>query len=92
MSFADAAGQNRVALGVLADETSSLVFADRSGAMRAVLGMSGGGANATLGLADSQGQSRIGLGVGPDGLSTVLLPDTDGDDEDGGSNGGPDES
>ncbi|HSM05120.1 MAG TPA: hypothetical protein VK858_10850 [Longimicrobiales bacterium] len=93
MSFADAAGQNRVALGVLADETSSLVFADRSGETRAVLGMSSGGAAATLVLADAAGLSRIGLGVDATGLSSVLLPETDGDGGEGsGSDDGPDES
>ena len=90
LSFADATGQNRVALGVLADETSSLVFAGRSGETRAVLGMSRTerGDAASLVLADAGGQSRIGFGVEDSGLGSVLLPDEDdgdpGDDDSGG--------
>jgi len=88
VSFADAAGQNRVALGVLADETSSLVFADRNGETRAVLGMSGGGAAASLVLADAAGRSRIGFGVDAGGLGSVLLPDQNEQDGGEGDSGG----
>jgi hypothetical protein len=86
VSFADATGQNRVALGVLADETSSLVFAGRNGETRAVLGMSrtDRGTAASLVLADAGGQSRIGFGVDDGGLGSVLLPD---EDDEGGGDG-----
>ncbi|MEJ2542110.1 MAG: hypothetical protein P8188_19455 [Gemmatimonadota bacterium] len=75
LSLANAAGESRVALGLLADETASLVFADRTGQTRAVFGLIGGGSAASLGLADADGQSRIGFGVDAAGVGTVLLPE-----------------
>ncbi|HSG48892.1 MAG TPA: hypothetical protein VLA43_13820 [Longimicrobiales bacterium] len=74
LSLSNAAGERRVALGLLPDETSSLVFADGAGVPRTVLGLVRGDA-ASLVLADAQGVSRIGLGLNGEGLGSVILPD-----------------
>jgi hypothetical protein len=74
ISLTNSAGQRRVALGLLSDETTSLVFADAAGMPRAVLGLTGNEA-ASLVLADGQGVSRIGLGLDGSGMGSVLLPD-----------------
>ena len=71
---ANAAGQRRVALGLLPDETTSLVFADGEGTPRAVLGLTRGDA-ASLVLADAEGVSRIGFGLDGSGLGSVILPE-----------------
>lgn len=77
ISLTNAAGQRRVALGLLPDETTSLVFADGDGIPRAVLGLTRGEA-ASLVLADAEGVSRIGLGLDGSGVGSVLLPGEDG--------------
>ncbi|MDX1646598.1 MAG: hypothetical protein R3304_05605 [Longimicrobiales bacterium] len=74
IALVNEAGQRRVALGLLPDETTSLVFADGGGIPRAVLGLTGG-ESANLVLADREGVSRIGLGLDGSGMGSVLLPD-----------------
>ena len=73
ISLTNSAGQRRVALGLLPDETTSLVFADGGGMPRAVLGLTGNEA-ASIVFADDQGVSRIGLGLDGSGMGSVLLP------------------
>ena len=80
ISLSNAAGQRRVALGLLPDETTSLVFADGAGVPRAVLGLTRG-ESANLVLADREGVSRIGLGLDGDGMGSVLLPEPEGSEE-----------
>jgi hypothetical protein len=79
LALSNAAGQRRIALGLLPDETASLVFADGGGIPRAVLGLTGD-ESANLVFADGAGNSRIGLGLDRNGAGSVLLPDTDAGD------------
>lgn len=74
ISLANAAGQRRVALGLLPDETTSLVFADGGGIPRAILGLTGR-ESANLVFADREGMSRVGLGLDANGVGSVLLPE-----------------
>ena len=73
LSLSNEAGERRVALGLLPDETTTLVFADGQGVPRAVLGLVRGDA-ANLLLADSEGVSRIGFGLDSGGVGSVILP------------------
>ena len=74
LSLSNEAGERRVALGLLPDETTTLVFADGAGIPRAVIGLLRGEA-ANLLLADAEGVSRIGFGLDSEGLGSVLLPE-----------------
>ena len=76
MSLANAQGQRRVALGLLPDETTSLVFADGAGVPRAVLGVTRGEA-ASLVFANAEGQGLVGLGVDGSGIGSAMLPEVD---------------
>lgn len=78
LSLSNTAGERRVALGLLPDETSSLVFADGAGVPRTVLGLVRGEA-ASLVLADAGGVSRIGFGLDGQGIGSVMLPDEGGE-------------
>ena len=79
--MADDNGRRRVVIGVLPDETASLVFADREGLPRAVMGLSKE-KSVNLVFADAGGISRVGFGVESDGQGSVLLPSgAEGDDD-----------
>ena len=73
MSLVNSNGRSRAALGLLPDESTSLVFADGSGVARAVLGLSRGDA-AHLVFADAGGVSRVALGLDGTGVGSVILP------------------
>jgi hypothetical protein len=75
ITLADAQGRARAVLGLLQDQTSSLVFADGAGRTRAVLGLSAEDA-ATVVFADRDGVTRAGLGVDREGLSSLVLADS----------------
>jgi hypothetical protein len=75
ITLADAQGRARVVVGLLPDQTSSLVFADAAGRTRAVLGLSAQDA-ATVVFADRDGVTRAGLGVDGAGLSSLMLADS----------------
>ena len=62
VTLADGGGEPRVVLGMLPEQTMSLVFADRAGTTRAVFGLSPDG-DPTLVLADRQGTAQVGLGL-----------------------------
>jgi hypothetical protein len=60
-------------MGLLPDESTSLVFADGAGLPRAVLGLSRGDA-AHLVFADADGVTRVALGLDEMGMGSVILP------------------
>ena len=70
----DSAGRSRAVLGLLPDQTVSLLFADENGTTRTVLSLVRGGAS-TLVFADRSGSAKVGMGVDSRGQSTLTLPD-----------------
>ena len=61
-------------LGLLPDQTVSLLFADENGTTRTVLSLVRGGAS-TLVFADRSGSAKVGMGVDARGQSTLTLPE-----------------
>ncbi len=57
-------------LGLLPDQTTTLVFADGRGVPRAVLGLTSAD-EANLVFADAQGESQIGMGLDSSGIGSV---------------------
>jgi hypothetical protein len=74
LSLTDESGNPRVALALNPDETSTLVFADRQGLARAVLGLSGDAAS--LVFADKVGATKAGLGIDPSGQPSLIMSDS----------------
>jgi hypothetical protein len=70
----DSAGRSRAVLGLLPDQTVSLLFADENGTTRTVLSLVRGGAS-TLVFADRSGSAKVGVGVDSKGQSTLTLPE-----------------
>ena len=70
----DSAGRSRAVLGLLPDQTVSLLFADENGTTRTVLSLVRGGSS-TLVFADRSGSAKVGMGVDARGQSTMTLPD-----------------
>jgi hypothetical protein len=70
----DSAGRSRAVLGLLPDQTVSLLFADENGTTRTVLSLVRGGSS-TLVFADRSGSAKVGMGVDSRGQSTLTLPD-----------------
>lgn len=66
-------GQRRAVLGVLPDETTTLVFADMGGIPRAVLGLTHAD-EANLVFADAEGVTRLGMGLAGNGVGSVMMP------------------
>jgi hypothetical protein len=61
-------------LGLLPDQTVSMLFADDNGTTRTVLSLVRGGAS-TLVFADRSGSAKVGMGVDDRGQSTLTLPE-----------------
>ncbi|MFL5462041.1 MAG: hypothetical protein ACJ8A6_03285 [Gemmatimonadales bacterium] len=72
----DSAGRSRAVLGLLPDQTVSMLFADENGTTRTVLSLVRGGAS-TLVFADRSGSAKVGMGVDAKGQSTLTLPDAE---------------
>ena len=72
----DSAGHSRAVLGLLPDQTVSLLFADENGTTRTVLSLVRGGAS-TLVFADRSGSAKVGMGVDARGQSTMTLPEAE---------------
>ncbi|HJR17561.1 MAG TPA: hypothetical protein VJ808_11960 [Gemmatimonadales bacterium] len=70
----DTAGRSRAVLGLLPDQTVSLLFADENGTTRTVLSLVRGGSS-TLVFADRGGSAKVGMGVDARGQSTLTLPE-----------------
>jgi hypothetical protein len=70
----DSAGRSRAVLGLLPDQTVSMLFADENGTTRTVLSLVPGGSS-TLVFADRSGETKVGMGVDARGQSTVTLPE-----------------
>jgi hypothetical protein len=70
----DSAGRSRAVLGLLPDQTVSLLFADENGTTRTVLSLVRGGSS-TLVFADRSGSAKVGVGVDSRGQSTLTLPE-----------------
>jgi hypothetical protein len=70
----DSAGRSRAVLGLLPDQTVSMLFADENGTTRTVLSLVRGGAS-TLVFADRSGSAKVGMGVDTRGQSTLTLPE-----------------
>jgi hypothetical protein len=70
----DSAGRSRAVLGLLPDQTVSLLFADENGTTRTVLSLVRGGSS-TLVFADRSGNAKVGVGVDSKGQSTLTLPE-----------------
>ena len=70
----DSAGRSRAVLGLLPDQTVSLLFADENGTTRTVLSLVRGGSS-TLVFADRSGDAKVGMGVDARGQSTITLPE-----------------
>jgi hypothetical protein len=70
----DSAGRSRAVLGLLPDQTVSLLFADENGTTRTVLSLVRGGSS-TLVFADRSGSAKVGVGVDARGQSTLTLPE-----------------
>lgn len=73
LALVDAGGLPRAALGLLSDDIS-LVFADRDGRGRTVLGLTAREASSLV-FADRSGATRAGLGVNPDGRAALTVRD-----------------
>ncbi|MEA2713833.1 MAG: hypothetical protein QOK27_1794 [Gemmatimonadales bacterium] len=71
----DSAGRSRAVLGLLPDQTVSLLFADENGTTRTVLSLVRGGSS-TLVFADRSGNAKVGVGVDSKGQSTLTLPES----------------
>ena len=74
ITIRDSAGRSRAVLGLLPDQTVSLLFADENGTTRTVLSLVRGGAS-TLVFADRSGSAKVGMGVDARGQSTLTLPE-----------------
>jgi hypothetical protein len=61
-------------LGLLPDQTVSMLFADENGTTRTVLSLVRGGSS-TLVFADRSGNAKVGMGVDSRGQSTLTLPE-----------------
>jgi hypothetical protein len=70
----DSAGRSRAVLGLLPDQTVSLLFADENGTTRTVLSLVRGGSS-TLVFADRSGSAKVGVGVDSRGQSKLTLPE-----------------
>jgi hypothetical protein len=70
----DSAGRSRAVLGLLPDQTVSLLLADENGTTRTVLSLVRGGSS-TLVFADRSGNAKVGMGVDARGQSTLTLPE-----------------
>ena len=70
----DSAGRSRAVLGLLPDQTVSLLFADENGTTRTVLSLVRGGSS-TLVFADRSGSAKVGVGVDSKGQSILTLPE-----------------
>ena len=70
----DSAGRSRAVLGLLPDQTVSMLFADENGTTRTALSLVRGGAT-TLVFADRSGDAKVGMGVDARGQSTLTLPE-----------------
>jgi hypothetical protein len=70
----DSAGRSRAVLGLLPDQTVSMLFADENGTTRTVLSLVRGGSS-TLVFADRSGSAKVGMGVDARGQSTMTLPE-----------------
>jgi len=70
----DSAGRSRAVLGLLPDQTVSLLFADENGTTRTVLSLVRDGAS-TIVFADRGGSAKVGVGVDSRGQSTLTLPE-----------------
>jgi hypothetical protein len=70
----DSAGRSRAVLGLLPDQTVSLLLADENGTTRTVLSLVRGGSS-TLVFADRSGNAKVGMGVDAQGQSTLTLPE-----------------
>jgi hypothetical protein len=70
----DSAGRSRAVLGLLPDQTVSLLLADENGTTRTVLSLVRGGSS-TLVFADRSGDAKVGMGVDSRGQSTLTLPE-----------------
>jgi len=66
----DSAGRSRAVLGLLPDQTVSLLFADENGTTRTVLSLVRGGSS-TLVFADRSGTAKTGMGVDARGQTTM---------------------
>ena len=74
ITIRDSAGRSRAVLGLLPDQTVSMLFADDNGTTRTVLSLVRGGAS-TLVFADRSGSAKVGMGVDSRGQSTLTLPE-----------------
>ena len=70
----DSAGHSRAVIGLLPDQTVSMLFADENGTTRTVLSLVRGGSS-TLVFADRSGSAKVGMGVDARGQSTLTLPE-----------------
>jgi hypothetical protein len=70
----DSLGRSRAVLGLLPDQTVSLLLADENGTTRTVLSLVRGGSS-TLVFADRSGSAKVGMGVDSRGQSTLTLPE-----------------
>jgi len=70
----DSSGHSRAVVGLLPDQTVSLLFADENGTTRTVLSLVRGGSS-TLVFADRSGNTKVGMGVDSRGQSTLTLPE-----------------
>ena len=70
----DSAGRSRAVLGLLPDQTVSMLFADENGTTRTVLSLVPGGSS-TLVFADRSGSAKVGMGVDARGQSTLTMPE-----------------
>jgi hypothetical protein len=70
----DSAGRSRAILGLLPDQTVSLLLADEQGTTRTVLSLVRSGSS-TLVFADRSGSAKVGMGVDARGQSTLTLPE-----------------
>jgi hypothetical protein len=68
----DSAGRSRAVLGLLPDQTVSLLLADENGTTRTVLSLVRGGSS-TLVFADRSGSAKVGMGVDSRGQSTLTM-------------------
>jgi len=74
ITMRDSAGRSRAVLGLLPDQTVSLLLADENGTTRTVLSLVRGGSS-TLVFADRSGNAKVGVGVDSKGQSTLTLPE-----------------
>lgn len=68
----DEAGRSRIVLGLLPDETGTLVFADPQGSTRVVLGFAPDKSGSLL-FADRIGRTRAAIGLDGSGSASLML-------------------